>query len=78
MTGLTGDDRLGNYFVCHGLSCVRQLSLQEICNQPLKPSVMFITQELFDEFLKFEKKENELPDVDPNCEHDIIDAPGAG
>jgi hypothetical protein len=77
MTGTSGDNRLGNYFVCHGLSCKRQMTLQDICDQPLKPSVMYMTQELFDEFKEFEK-ETELFDADPNCKHEIVDAPGGG
>jgi hypothetical protein len=57
MTGLPGDNRLGNYFVCHGLSCMRMKTLQQIYNEPLKPSIMFMTQEVFDEFVEFAKED---------------------
>lgn len=51
MTGLSGDNRLGNYFVCHDLSCMRSKTLQ-IFNEPLRPSVMFMTKDVFDDFVK--------------------------
>lgn len=57
LTGLPGDNRLGNYFVCHGLSCKQKM-----------------TQELFDEFAK----NADLFDADPECKHEIVDAPGGG
>ncbi|MDD5649987.1 MAG: hypothetical protein PHF86_06165 [Candidatus Nanoarchaeia archaeon] len=63
--------------ICKLMFSCKQMTLQDICSEPLKPSVMYMTQETFDEFKEFGKG-TELFDADPKCEHEIVDVPGGG